>query len=120
MKSRTEEEVKERLLSRREVDSNGCWRYVGASTGNGYGWMDYGGGNEYVHRVAAMIFLNYAPRSRLWVCHSCDTPICFNPSHLFLGTAADNMRDAASKGRMTGKKLSEPQVAQIKYLLGQG
>jgi hypothetical protein len=70
--------------------------------------------------VAAIIFLNYDPGSGLWVCHTCDTSICFNPDHLFLGTPQDNTRDAATKGRMTGKKLTAPQVARIKYLLRQG
>jgi hypothetical protein len=113
-----DKKTEERLLARREINGNGCWEYTGASTSNGYGALSYRGRWEYVHRVAAIIFLKYDPETGLRVCHHCDNPICFNPDHLFFGTAADNLRDAAAKGRMTGKKLSERDAGQIKWHLG--
>lgn len=35
------------------------------------------------------------------VLHRCDTPLCVRPTHLFLGTDADNAADKVAKGRHT-------------------
>lgn len=56
------------------------------------------------------------------VCHHCDTPACWNPDHLFVGTHKDNMRDAYSKNRVPARigedhgchKLTEDQVIEIR------
>jgi hypothetical protein len=58
------------------------------------------------------------------VLHRCDNRICVEPTHLFLGDAADNMRDMAAKGRAAGSrrrgerhpmvKLSDEQVRTIR------
>lgn len=43
---------------------------------------------------------------RLFVLHHCDTPACYEVSHLWLGTNADNMADMKAKGRSGADQVS--------------
>lgn len=75
-----------------------CWPFVGALDNHGYGQITYRGKRYRVTRLIAAKHLGSV--DGLDVCHRCDNPSCCNPTHLFLGTRRDNMRDAASKGRV--------------------
>jgi hypothetical protein len=78
--------------------SDGCWLWTDAPFGFGYGRMRVNGRNIPAHRLSAMIHFGMFDR-RLYVLHHCDTPLCVRPEHLYLGTAADNVRDKMQRGR---------------------
>src|SRR5262245_4019247 len=81
-----------------------CWPFTGkARFRGGYGQIaDRKNGKFWprlTHRVAWE--LTFGPiQEDLGVLHKCDNPLCCNPSHLFLGTRADNLTDARNKGRL--------------------
>lgn len=50
------------------------------------------------HRISLEICGKKVPR-RLNVLHKCDTTLCVNPKHLYIGTPADNARDRHKRGR---------------------
>jgi hypothetical protein len=82
-------------------NGTGCWLWTGSKSGSlGYGQVrNEQGESEFAHRLAWRMANGPIPDG-LYVCHTCDTPPCVRPTHLFLGTALDNTRDAVSKGRM--------------------
>jgi hypothetical protein len=78
--------------------TDGCWNWTGRSLVDGYGKIWVNGRRLLTHRFSWQIHNGEIPPD-MRVCHKCDNPKCVNPSHLFLGTQFDNMRDMESKGR---------------------
>ena len=120
-----------------KVDKSGeCWEWTGAAKGrNGYGSFGWNDKIVMPHRLSYVlhhpITIDLLDGHReIYVCHKCDNRLCVNPSHLFLGTHTDNMKDMIAKGRgwqpkLTGEKhgmvkLTEDDVREIRTRFANG
>ncbi len=103
---------------------SGCWLWT-ANVARRYGQFHLNGKPTPAHRASWILYRGNIPQ-RAYVCHHCDVKLCVNPSHLFIGTQADNIQDAFRKGRVKtpiaralgerhgSSKLTVAQVSEIR------
>jgi len=139
------EEYKKRIEKRlidRSKRSGGCLEWLGRINPLGYGIfkirsLEMKGlttkktKNSYfscgVHRVAYKTWVGDIPEGN-YVLHTCDNRKCIEPSHMFLGTHLDNMRDMKDKNRQNKRpgekhhltKFSDQDVINIRKLWDTG
>ena len=91
-------------------DTDSCIIYP--HTSSGYGSFQYaeteGIGHTHIlmHRLCYEFIHNIRLVPEQIICHTCDTPACINPRHLFLGTHEDNVADKVSKNRQAKGKTN--------------
>jgi hypothetical protein len=91
----------------------GCWLWTGMKDRDGYGkcgWQNRG--HIRTHRIAFSL-ANPGWDWAGWVLHSCDTPLCCNPAHLWLGDARANAHDMIAKGRRADSRGSRHATAKL-------
>lgn len=96
--------IVDRFFSQVErIPFSGCWIWVGCTTPRMYGQIMARGGNVIsTHRLSWELHNGTEVPDGMHVLHTCDIPCCVNPSHLFLGTHDDNMKDMKRKNRAKG------------------
>jgi len=93
--------IEARFWSKVQRTPDSCWLWLGGGQPYGHFATDARRATRAqaeAHRVSYALAVGAIPEGQ-HVLHRCDTPRCVRPSHLFLGTQGDNMRDMAAKGR---------------------
>src|SRR5574341_346476 len=119
----------QRFWAKVHKSSAGCWHWVGYRNAGGYGYIRVriSGCWKYIlaHRFSWSLHHGPIPAGQC-VLHRCDVAWCVNPSHLFIGSLVDNVKDMVAKGRgargeKNGRaKLTMEQVNAIRYLSSRG
>lgn len=108
--------LEEYLMQRVNKIESGCWEWTGpVSKNTGYGKFVHSKKHYTPHRASYTVFKGEIPKGQ-HICHSCDNRICFNPDHLWAGSAKDNMQDMIKKGRAPDRTGWMPSKEHLKKL----
>lgn len=98
------------FISRFERQPNGCLEWTRAKVNKyGHGIIVMDKRRWLTHRLMYTIKVGSIPKG-MCVLHKCDNGPCAEPTHLFLGTRADNITDMISKGRGWFNKKIHPNM----------
>ena len=116
------------LLARAsEPNARGCRIWAGSILkSTGYGRLKFDSRSYRAHRLSWELANERQVPDGMVVMHACDTPACIEPSHLTIGTVADNNRDMFEKrrharGEQHGvAKLTQADVAKLRAIYRRG
>lgn len=108
------------------VGDDECWEWTMSVTKDGHGCATHCKKSIPAHRLAyTLTYPDICILGKV-VRHTCDNPACCNPTHLRIGTHADNVQDRVSRdrsacGSCNGRsKLTEYDVVRVIQLLHSG
>lgn len=115
----------ERLRARSITNENGCFVWQGPRSSKGYIMFVHRAWRCQAHRVVYRLTHAVELKTEEFVCHTCDERRCWNPAHLFIGSAKDNNNDCAGKGRhhntvKTSCKRGHPYNESNTYITPEG
>lgn len=96
--------------------SNGpeaCWPWMGYEE-DGYGKYYWAGRMVGSHELAVTFTTGETRAKDLDTCHSCNNPICCNPSHLRFDTRVSNVADMLAARRDRPGRLTDEQVTVMR------
>ncbi len=121
--------VRERLNFYSSPDEGGCRIWLRSTDGKaGYGKITVRGRQYYAHRLSWEDANEATVPDGFVVMHSCDNPRCIEPSHLTVGTQAQNVADQIAKNRHVRgwgethslSKLTNEQAQEIRDRFNRG
>lgn len=91
--------LRERFIEKVDIGAEDeCWLWEGSKSPSGYGQFYDGKTMRRAHRVAYELFIGEISAG-MCVCHRCDVRHCVNPTHLYIGSQAMNLKDMVRKKR---------------------
>lgn len=110
--------MRDRFMSKIQVQDNGCWAWAGRITKRGYGHFSVKRKMLLAHRVAYEMFIDHVPEGYVvdHVCHnadplcaggsSCEHRRCVNPIHLHATSQRSNV--------LSGRGIAARYAARLK------